>query len=314
MQSNKSFTIQKAEINGNGYSPKKGTIVFEEYGDDFKIVNPNRTLDTKYSDDILWGLFNNIKKSSGRYDASPSNNKITFHFFDNFYKTERELWKNLQIQERLYRNRKKYIGKTQEEITNEELLRGFKISGIYAGYSHFSPLWIKAFIEEFKIDSIYDMTGGWGQRMLGAHNLDLYIYNDIWTESALHAFEQKMYFGMDNVEIYNNDSAKFYMKYDVDAIFTCPPYNNKEIYDENSKFKNIDDYLNWWKESLQHSINNSIKYIAYVIDNNNALNLQKITEQFGFKLLRIQSIGRNKKSHFTKNKKENENMYIFKRY
>lgn len=308
------YTIHKVDINGNGYTPKVGTKVFEEYGDDFKVINPNRTLDTKYSDVVLWQTYTRILNTPGNYLASVSNNKITYHFFDNFYHYERNLWKSIKIQEKLYRNRKKYIGKTQEEITNEELLRGFKISGIHTGYSHFSPLWIKAFIDEYKVDSIYDPTGGWGQRMLGAHKLDLYVYNDAWDETAIHALEQKEYFGMDNVIIYNNDSSKFYMKYDVDAIFTCPPYiNNKEIYDTQFAFKNDTDYYNWWKETLEHSIGPSLKYIAYVIDFAGSAGLQKITESFGFKLDRIQQIGSTRKSHFTKNKKEKEQLYIFSR-
>ena len=310
--SKEDYIIQKVDINGNGYSPKEGTRIYPEYGDDFKIINPNRTLDTKYSDEILWSCYKKILNTPGRYDAVPFNNKITYHFFDNFYHIERELWKNPKIQEKLYKNRKKYIGKTQETITNEELLRGFKISAIHIGYSHFCPFWFKAFISEYGVKSVYDCCGGWAQRMLGSQNLDLYIYNDIWEESAVHALEMKEYFHMNNVEIYNNDSANFTPPYEYDAIFTSPPYENKEIYSEKSIFKTYADYMEWWKNTLLKAIKPSVNYIAFVLDNINANALINITEDVtNFKLIKIQPVGRQLKSHMAKNKKETENMYIF---
>lgn len=307
----KEYIIQKVDVNGYGYSPKEGTRIYEEYKD-FVLLNSERQLITKYSDDVLWDCYNKILKTPGKYDAVPFNNKITYHFFENFYHVERELWKDIKIQEKLYKNRKKYIGKTQETITNEELLRGFKISGIHVGYSHFCPYWFKAFIQEYNIKTCYDPCGGWGQRMLGTQNLDLYIYNDIWEESAYYAYLQKEYFHMNNVQIYNNDSAKFTPPYDYEAIFTSPPYENKEIYSEESIFKTYTDYLDWWKNTLIKSIKPSLKYIVFVLDNMNANGLIEITKEIsGFELIKIQPVGRQLKSHMNKNKKEQENMYIF---
>lgn len=307
------FKIQKVEVNGNGYSPKIGTKVYEEY-DNFILLNPDRTLDTKYSAELLWKRYNNIINKPGDYYAIPTSNTITYHFFDNFYKTERELWKDVKIQEFIYKNRKKYIGKTQENITNEELLRGFKISGIHFGYSHFSPFWFKAFIEEFNIHSVIDPTGGWGQRMLGSHDLDLYVYNDAWDETAQHAKEQKEFFGLKNVVIHNENSAEFSTKYDVDAVFTCPPYiSNKEIYSPLNIFKDNLHYSQWWKNTLMHILTPSIKYIAYVTDASSSETLKIITESMGFKLVKIQPIGKGVKNHFSKNKKEKEQMYIFQK-
>ena len=57
------------------------------------------------------------------------------------------------------------------------LLRGFKISGIHYGYSHFNPLIIKKFLEDTNAKICYDPCGGWGHRILGSMNIDKYIEN-----------------------------------------------------------------------------------------------------------------------------------------
>ena len=308
------FVIVKPTINSSGYSPKIGTKIYPEY-ENFVLKDPNRILSTQYSDEILQHSFNKIKEAPGNYFASSSNNKITYHFYSNFYRKERELWKDTNIQERLYKNRKKYIGKTQETITNEELLRGFKISGIYTGYSHFCPLWAKAFFKEFNCKRVLDPCGGWGQRLLGATDLELYVYNDIWKESYDNTNNLIKYFNITNVMTFNCDSVDIPVEQigGYDTIFTCPPYFNTEVYDPTKKFTNYEDFLNWVKKTFKRCIIDSVQTIGIVINLSNLEIFERIIQEFGFELIRIQPVGRNKKSHLNKFKKERENILIFKR-
>ena len=122
-----------------------------------------------------------FKETKGTLRTQPNKNKIVLYYQqDNFYKNEKILFAdNEQIRNRLINNRVKYLHKPIEEISNTELLRGFKISGLYPSYSHFSPLWTKYFVEKYNLKYVADPFGGWGHHMIGfaAANCK-YIYND----------------------------------------------------------------------------------------------------------------------------------------
>ncbi|MBW2986724.1 very short patch repair endonuclease, partial [Candidatus Woesearchaeota archaeon] len=130
------------------------------------------------SQDRLNSEMNNIFLKPGCFDGIPQQNRIVLMYQPHFYEREKELWKDEKIRKKLIENRCKYLNKSENELTNNELLRGFKISGIVYGYSQFSPLWIKAFIEKYNVTSIYDPCAGWGHRLLGASKIK-YIANDI---------------------------------------------------------------------------------------------------------------------------------------
>ena len=128
-----------------------------------------------------------IKSGDYGYESKSSWNKLVKHFqFHEFYKHELDMWnknepyQGLPLRSWIYAYRKKYIGKGYGELTQAEILRAFKISGIYIGYSFHSPFYIKRFIKDHNIKSIYDPSGGWGHRMLGAAAAGCeYSYNDI---------------------------------------------------------------------------------------------------------------------------------------
>ena len=119
------------------------------------------------------------------YSTLSNWNEIVLYFqWKEFYKKEIQLWNEnkmyhgLPLQSWIYLNRKKYINKDATNLTDREILRAFKITGIHIGNSFHSPFYIQQFINDYSIKSIYDCTGGWGHRLLGAYNIS-YIYNDI---------------------------------------------------------------------------------------------------------------------------------------
>ena len=64
-----------------------------------------------------------------------------------FYKREMEIFANEpNTRRKLIQNRCKYLDKKEWELTPNDLLTGFKKSGIYYGYSHFNPLWTNWFV------------------------------------------------------------------------------------------------------------------------------------------------------------------------
>lgn len=160
-------------------------------------------------------------------------NEIIKYFQQNtFFKTEKDIWKNDQLKRnRLIQNRIKYLYKEESELTVDDILTGFKKSGLYYGYSHFNPLWFKWFVQEYGVKSCYDPCGGWGHRLLGGLNLDKYIYNDFSPSTKANVDRIIKHFKLRNVVTYCNDASDFMPSDEFDAMFTCPPYFNLEKYE-----------------------------------------------------------------------------------
>lgn len=232
--------------------------------------------------------------AKGSYEATPRSNKIVLNFQPHFYHREQQLWQRIDIREKLLANRQKYLKK--DVFTNAELLRGFKISGIYNGYSHFSPLWLRKFIEQYKVKSIYDPCGGWGHRIIGAMNID-YHYNDVWDLSCIGA-EKIIKFCNTSHVVTNNDATKISTTSDV--CFTCPPYFNIEQYNK-GKFRDMDDY----QEFLSNMIDRNEANLWGIVINNTCLHaVQTAFNSTNYMLKQIIKIGKSF-SHFTNKTKQN---------
>ena len=281
-----------------------------------------RYLQIYYDRDTLNRELNDfIYNNKNGYASQPNKNKIILHYqWKEYYKKELELWynndiyNNLPLQSWIYLNRKKYINKDATNISDLDILRAFKISGIYIGYSQFSPFWLNQFINEYNIKSIYDFCGGWGHRILGSYNID-YIYNDINPNVYNNCVKMVDELNIPNVVLYNNDSSIFTPKEDYECVFTCPPYWNKEIYTqlgaENFSFEN---FLAWWNKSIRKSIKNNTKYFAYIISNDLKEVMNSICLENGLIFVE-EKILFNNKNHFQKGKniKKGETLQIFKR-
>lgn len=198
-------------------------------------------LQIDFNENLILKEFDFYKKTPGQLKYSNKNYIIKYFQQDVFYKKENELYNNELIKEKLINNRCKYLNKNFNELTDNDLLLGFKYSGIYYGYSHFNPLILKYFINEFNINSCYDPCGGWGHRILGALNLDLYIYNDINKNVMNNCKKMCNYLNISNVSFNNNDCRYFMPNEQYDAIFTCPPYFNIEHY--NNDFTSLNEYI-----------------------------------------------------------------------
>ena len=214
--------------------------LLKDFEKNFPLIDPDLDLNPSYESlekEFFWYL-----DHKGKLSTYCANNAIIKAFQqDMFYIVEKELWKIEKVKIQLIENRCKYLSKKPEELTTYDILSGFKKSGIYYGYSGFNPLLAKWFFEQYKTKICYDPCGGWGHRMLGATEIDKYIYNDLSKTVAENVLDIKNTFDFFNVEVYSNDARTFIPDDDFDTMFTCPPYFNLELY-ECGEFKDIDDY------------------------------------------------------------------------
>ena len=249
------------------------------------------------------------------------NECVLYYQWKEFYKKELELWDNPEFRRRLVENRVKYINKGFGQLTHRNILQGFKISGLYVGFSHHCPMWIKQFLEDFQIKSVYDPCGGWGHRMIGSQSLETdvtYIYNDINTVVYNNCCKMAKELNFSNVKFYNNDAGKFVPEEDYEAVFICPPYWNKEIY-SNIGAENLsyEQFLQWWDTVVKNSLKPSVKLFAFVISNDLLSDMVSVCLDNGLKMLSIQALNnRSNYNHFERKSfsKKSEKLMIFEKF
>lgn len=275
----------------------------------------------KYSEKALADELNSIKIRKGTIETPPTHNKIVLSCQHHFYEKERELLKDPIIRDRLIQNRVKYLEKSEEQLTIQEIFRGFRISGIHKGFSHFSPLWFKYFIEKYSVKTVYDPCAGWGHRLLGAHNLDRYIYNDFDERTAAACVEINEKFNPlqetpDNQKVffYANRAEDFVPMEEYEAIFSCFPYASKEVY-KDTMFKDHADFVDWCERAIRKCTKEYTTKIAGMVMSSSYL--EEIKNPFlsnGYELVEESTIY-SSKDHFNKKatNKTTEVLMVFKK-
>ena len=263
----------------------------------------NFILTTPLKDKLLKNEFNYYKTTDGNLEFVSRTNIIKYFQQDVFFKTEKELFINEKLRNKLIENRKQYLHKNK--FTVNELLNGFKISGIHYGYSHFNPLWFKWFIEKYDVKRCYDPCGGWGHRLLGSSDLDLYIYNDLSKQTKENVDRIISYFNIQNTVTYCEDARTFRPKEKFDSMFTCPPYYNLEHY-ECGDFENLEEYYKFI-DSLFECFYKSNAHVFGLVIREDCLEdkwKHKANDKYELKV---------NKSHLIKTKKYKEYLYIFRK-
>lgn len=261
------------------------------------------------SDDNLkreFSYYKNIGNVKELVSGVSKKNLIVKHFqCTEFFKTEMEIYASKPLERRkLIQNRCKYLDKKEFELTPDELMTGFKKSGIYYGYSHFNPMWTAWFVQRYGIKRIYDSCGGWGHHMLGMLSCEQIYYNEINIAVSDNVKKMKDYFNIENLDVHTGD-ARIYEPGEVDAFFMCPPYFNVEKY--SNEFDNIEEYEDFLKSVFLRWKNSTAKIFGLIIreDFLKYVGIEPV-EQFDV------DYGR---SHFDKinEKKFKEMFYIFKK-
>ena len=99
-----------------------------------------------------------------------------------------------------------------------------------------------------------------------------------------------------------SDSSKFDMSNGLhDCVFTCPPYENVEIYtDDGAENLNHDDFLVWWSDVVAHSISDSTKVFAYQINTRFKDAMNDILLNAGWILIEQLAVGSTSISHMNR--------------
>lgn len=244
-----------------------------------------------------------------------------------FYKRELELWNKNPlrhgkwgtVQAFLYANRYKYLNKLPHELTDRMLLRAFRISGLHMGYTSFNSALMRQVIEKYNVKSVYDPCAGWGERMMTCGKLGV-SYEGCDINSELFEGYKKLYELIDGFKpvLHNNDSANQLVTGDADAVITCPPYKNIEVYSDNGAENLSDeDFAAWWGEVVKNCSYSNVKVFA--VQTNQACRkvfADALAEQ-GWQLKEELVFDNNQKSHFHRSngndKHEYESMLVFVR-
>lgn len=234
-----------------------------------------------------------------------SNYIIRYFQQDQFYKAEKSIWASSRdIREMLIANRCMYLNKNQAQLTASDILASFKISGLHYGYSHFNPLVFKWFNCKYNAKICYDPCGGWGHRLLGSMNLEKYIYNDLSISTKQNVDKIIEYFKMKNAVTYSNDAKVFLPSEDFDAMFTCPPYFNLELY-ECGEFKDEEDFHSFIDKLFEvFEKKSTCKTFGLVIREDMLFQHTSYQESY---------IINDAVTHLSKRKKQKEKLFIFRK-
>jgi hypothetical protein len=142
-----------------------------------------------------------------------------------------EAWSNKSLLEKCVRNRFIY----SSSLSSQKIADGFNICKIAPKVSVFNPCLAKELIEKYLNDysSIFDPFSGFSGRMLGTCSLGKkYIGQDI---NKTHVDESNEIIKFLNLDASVSQKDLFESSGEYECLFTCPPYNLKETWNNESQ-------------------------------------------------------------------------------
>lgn len=173
-----------------------------------------------------------------------------------FYEHELDLWDENPmragrwgtVRAYLYANRWHYLHKLPDELTDREILRAFRISGMHIGFTSFDSEMMRRVIAGYGIESVYDPCSGWGERMMTCAMLGV-GYEGCDINERLQPGYAKLAAKVDGFApmLHVGDAASQDVRTSPDAIITCPPYMATEVYtDQGAENLCEQDFSVWW--------------------------------------------------------------------
>ena len=244
-----------------------------------------------------------------------------------FYEHELDLWdenpmragKWGTVQAYLYANRWHYLHKLPDALSDREILRAFRISGAYIGFTSFDSEMMRRVIAEHDVRSVYDPCSGWGERMMTCAMLGV-AYEGCDVNERLQPGYAKLAAMVDGFEpvLHVGDSATCSVESAPDAIITCPPYADVEVYTERgAENLGADAFFAWWRQVVARCTETPARVFA--VQTNQACRqvfLGAMVEA-GWSLSYELTYSREKRSHFHRgggrSKREFESMLVMVR-
>lgn len=150
-----------------------------------------------------------------------------------------EAWGDKSLLEKCVRNRFIYAS----NLSTQNILNGFNVCKLAPRVSVFNPSLAKHLITKYLNDheTIFDPFSGFSGRMLGALACNkLYVGQDINKQHIEESRNILDFLGMSSV-LSVKDVLESSGKYD--CLFTCPPYDKKEIWGDENTFKSCDEWI-----------------------------------------------------------------------
>lgn len=179
---------------------------------------------------------------------------IIQHFHKSIYHANRhgkrcpyDAWLDKDLVLKSALNRLRY----KKRCKPSDILQGFNIAKIAPKVSVFNPKLAEQLINRYipNVDIIFDPFSGFSGRMLGAFNCGKQYFgfdiNEDHVRESNEIIEYKKIGDMCSVELKDllSSKTKDYTYLRGTALFTCPPYNNKEQWGCNEQYKNCDEWI-----------------------------------------------------------------------
>ena len=159
----------------------------------------------------------------------------------------------------------------KNNLEPSRILEGFTIAKIAPKVSVFRPTIAKMLIKKYlnSYDTIFDPFSGFSGRMLGTCSLNKkYIGQDL-NDNVVKESNEIIQFLKLNAEVTQKDIFESCGEYE--CLFTCSPYSNKEIWNNETIFKTCDEWIDECikrfrcKEYL-FVVDNTKKYKDYIVE------------------------------------------------
>lgn len=186
------------------------------------------------------------------------------------------------------------------------------------GYTVFNTKLMRSVIDTHHITSVADPCAGWGERALTCAQLGI-AYEGVDVNAALEPGYTRMLdaFGT-GAQTFAVDAGELHAFHEADAVITCPPYMNQEIYsDAGAENLESEAFAAWWVSVVDNCVATANPRLFCVQTNQKCREVFKQgVEQAGYTLVDELVLG-SQSSHFTRarggvnRKREFESMLVF---
>ena len=176
-------------------------------------------------------------------------NSVITNFHRSIYHSHRDYqvspyqaWHNKEILTRCVKNRFIY----SSNLSSVGIARGFEMNRIASRVSVFQPSLARMILEKYGIcdQTIIDPFSGFSGRMLGVTSLNKkYFGFDVRMEVINESQQIVDFLKLENVTLDIKDIINDAYDGEYDLLFTCPPYENKEIWFNGQESHNVDFYI-----------------------------------------------------------------------
>jgi 16S rRNA G966 N2-methylase RsmD len=164
-----------------------------------------------------------------------------------------DAWNTPEQREIIYKVAMKLKKLPRDLITDNHLRSAMEMN--YNSVNQFKANIAKHLYKEYNATKVLDFCAGWGGRLLGAMSLDI-DYTGIDTNNLPYPEIIDKYHTLGNCKVIISKAEDIdYSKIDYDFVFTSPPYENLEVYE------NMPIYKDFYKEFYEPVLKNTWKHL-----------------------------------------------------